>query len=161
MRACLHTLGLAWAALCLPLRTELARRVALLCDDTGAGAGAGAHAADRRRATERLELLRRQVEATALKAARMVAQCVREAPSLAFLTQLRSENLERWVEVLRDARAEEDGGEGISREDRERDLRWCASSFSPKWLSRSRLTDDSSRTHQAPWRAQDDGLVLD
>ncbi|GAA5842867.1 hypothetical protein JCM9279_004013 [Rhodotorula babjevae] len=131
MRACLHTLGLAWAALILPVHTELRRRLAALRDDEGfppAAASAGAaqaQASERRRAIERLEVLQRQVGATALKAARMVAQCVHEAPSLAFLTQLRSEYLERWVEVLREARTEEDGGgEGISREQKERDLSW-------------------------------------
>ncbi|KPV73137.1 uncharacterized protein RHOBADRAFT_55358 [Rhodotorula graminis WP1] len=131
MRACLHTLGLAWAALSLPVHTELRRRLAALRDEDGfppaaASAGAAAtQASERRRAIERLEVLQRQVGATALKAARMVAQCVHEAPSLAFLTQLRSEYLERWVEVLREARTEEDGGgEGISREQKERDLSW-------------------------------------
>ncbi|BGP51946.1 hypothetical protein JCM10450v2_007906 [Rhodotorula kratochvilovae] len=126
MRACLHTLGLAWAALSLPVHTELARRLAALREEdalppTGAGA---AQAAERRRTRERLELLQRQVGATALKAARMVAQCVHEAPSLAFLTQLQSENLEKWVKVLRDARVEEDGGEGITHEEKESSLRW-------------------------------------
>ncbi|GAA5895497.1 hypothetical protein JCM8208_005248 [Rhodotorula glutinis] len=134
MRACLHTLGLAWAALCLPVHTELRRRLAALRDDdegfppaaASAGAAAAAtQAGERRRAIERLEVLERQVGATALKAARMVAQCVHEAPSLAFLTQLRSEYLEKWVEVLREARTEEEGGgEGISREQKERDLSW-------------------------------------
>lgn len=143
MRACLHTLGLAWAALSLPVHTELRRRLAALRDEDGfppaaASAGAAAtQAGERRRAVERLEVLQRQVGATALKAARMVAQCVHEAPSLAFLTQLRSEYLERWVEVLCEARTEEDGGgEGISREQKERDLSWCvpflSSSVSPR-----------------------------
>ncbi|GAA6048800.1 hypothetical protein JCM3770_003627 [Rhodotorula araucariae] len=130
MRACLHTLGLAWAALSLPVYNELARRLAALRGDEDAPGPVAASAnavaaAERRRTRERLELLQRQVSGTAVKAARIVAQCVHEAPSLAFLTQLQSENLDRWVEVLLDAQVSEDGGgEGITHEEKETSLRW-------------------------------------
>jgi len=52
----------------------------------------------------------------------MVAQTVREAPSLAFLTHLQSENLDKWCELLIETRVEEDGGQGITREERRDDL---------------------------------------
>ncbi|GJN94038.1 hypothetical protein Rhopal_007101-T1 [Rhodotorula paludigena] len=127
MKACLHTLGLAWAALILPVHTELTRRVSDLREPLSPqhGATTAAHRApERRRTLERLELLLRQVEQTALKAARMVAQCVKEAPSLAFLTFLQQEHLDKWIEVLKGARTVEEGGEGFTQDQKENDLRW-------------------------------------
>ncbi|GAA5834363.1 hypothetical protein JCM11251_007969 [Rhodosporidiobolus azoricus] len=123
MRACLYTLSLAWSSLSLPVYTELSRRVSdLRAPPPGA---LPSHAvAERQRLLQRLELLQRQVHGTVLKGARMVAQCVHEAPSLAFLTHLQSENLEKWVRVLLEAKVVEDGGEGITREEREGDLKW-------------------------------------
>ncbi|GAA5982447.1 hypothetical protein JCM10908_006652 [Rhodotorula pacifica] len=126
MRACLHTLGLAWSSLSLPVYLELKRRISELRNPQHLSeAEQQPHLqADRQRTLERLELLFRQVGQTTLKAARLVAQCVHEAPSLAFLTQLQSENLDKWVEILRSARTVEEGGEGITRAERESDLRW-------------------------------------
>ena len=74
------------------------------------------------RTLSRLRLLLDQVRSTTLKAARMVAQTVREAPSLAFLTHLQSENLDKWAELLIETRVVEDGGQGITREERRSDL---------------------------------------
>lgn len=126
MRACLHTLGLAWSSLSLPVYLELKRRLADLRAPPPANSEPPPHlVADRLRTLERLELLSRQASRMALKAARLVAQCVHEAPSLAFLTQLQSENLDKWVEVLRSARTVEEGGEGITRAEKERGLSWC------------------------------------
>ncbi|GAA5891855.1 hypothetical protein JCM6882_007384 [Rhodosporidiobolus microsporus] len=123
MRACLYTLSLAWSSLSLPVYTELSRRTSEL--RTPAPVALLSHAvAERQRLLQRLELLQRQVHGTVLKGARMVAQCVHEAPSLAFLTHLQSENLEKWVRVLVEAKVVEEGGEGITREEREGDLRW-------------------------------------
>ncbi|GAA6017858.1 hypothetical protein JCM10207_003478 [Rhodosporidiobolus poonsookiae] len=123
MQACLYTLSLAWSSLSLPVYTELSRRLSLL--RAPPPAALPPHAlADRQRLIARLTLLQDQVHGTTLKAARMVAQCVHEAPSLAFLTHLQSENLEKWVAVLVEARTVEEGGEGITREEREEDLRW-------------------------------------
>ncbi|BGP54353.1 hypothetical protein JCM8202v2_001930 [Rhodotorula sphaerocarpa] len=125
MRACLHTLGLAWSSLSLPVYLELKRRLADLRAPPPANSEPPPHlVADRLRTLERLELLSRQASRMALKAARLVAQCVHEAPSLAFLTQLQSENLDKWVEVLRSARTVEEGGEGITRAEKERGLSW-------------------------------------
>ncbi|KAG0654821.1 hypothetical protein C6P46_001378 [Rhodotorula mucilaginosa] len=126
MRACLHTLGLAWSSLSLPVYLELKRRISELRNPPHLNsADQQPHLqADRQRTLERLDLLFRQVGQTTLKAARLVAQCVHEAPSLAFLTQLQSENLDKWVEILRSARTVEEGGEGITRAERESDLRW-------------------------------------
>ncbi|GAA6039556.1 hypothetical protein JCM8097_008389 [Rhodosporidiobolus ruineniae] len=123
MRACLYTLSLAWSSLSLPVYSELSRRIADLRQPPPAALPSHA-LADRKRLLERLILLQSQVHSTVLKGARMVAQCVHEAPSLAFLTHLQSENLEKWVQVLREARTVEEGGEGITAEEKESDLRW-------------------------------------
>lgn len=124
MRACLHTLGLAWSSLSLPVHLELNRRIAELRDPPPDHQSASHLQPSRKRTLERLELLRKQVEQVTLKAARMVAQCVHEAPSLAFLVQLSGENLDKWVKVLVDAKTVEEGGAGITKEEREQDLRW-------------------------------------
>ncbi|BGP35609.1 hypothetical protein JCM10296v2_007450 [Rhodotorula toruloides] len=124
MRACLHTLGLAWSSLSLPVHLELNRRIAELRDPPPDRQSASHLQPSRKRTLERLELLRKQVEQVALKAARMVAQCVHEAPSLAFLVQLSGENLNKWVKVLVDAKTVEEGGAGVTKEERETDLRW-------------------------------------
>ncbi|BGP03719.1 hypothetical protein NBRC10513v2_007452 [Rhodotorula toruloides] len=129
MRACLHTLGLAWSSLSLPVHLELNRRIAELRDPPPDHQSASHLQPSRKRTLERLELLRKQVEQVTLKAARMVAQCVHEAPSLAFLVQLSGENLDKWVKVLVDAKTVEDGGAGITKEERERDLRWILQSL--------------------------------
>ncbi|GAA5894986.1 hypothetical protein JCM5296_000931 [Sporobolomyces johnsonii] len=132
MRACLYTLSLAWAGLSLPVYTDLQRRVeqleaslAAASDPNDAAGRLPLHSLpSAQRALERLKLLLAQVHVTCLKGARMVAQCVREAPSLAFLTHLQSENLEKWVRVLLEAKGTEDGGEGITGEERRNDLVW-------------------------------------
>ena len=118
MAACLYTLQLAWSSLCLPLYLDLKRRVAEL------GQGTAASAAERRRTQERVELLLKQMHQTTLKAARMVAQSVKNAPSLAFLTHLTQERLGIWAEILLQAKTVEEGGEGITEEEKNSDLCW-------------------------------------
>ncbi|GAA5966252.1 hypothetical protein JCM3765_002573 [Sporobolomyces pararoseus] len=121
MRACLYTLSLAWCGLSLPLYIDLKRRVRALeqpSNDQPALYSLPSH----QRTLSRLRLLLDQVRSTTLKAARMVAQTVREAPSLAFLTHLQSENLDKWCELLIETRVVEDGGQGITREERRNDL---------------------------------------
>ncbi|GAA5940190.1 Zn(II)2Cys6 transcription factor domain-containing protein [Sporobolomyces koalae] len=121
MRACLYTLSLAWCGLSLPLYTDLKRRVRSLEHPTEDHIPRHSQPSQQR-ALSRLRLLREQVRSTTVKAARMVAQTVREAPSLAFLTHLQSENLDKWCELLIETRVVEEGGEGISREERRNDL---------------------------------------
>lgn len=123
MAACLYTLQLAWSSLCLPLYLDLKRRVGELSQ------GTAATAAERRRTQERVELLLKQMHQTTLRAARMVAQSVKNAPSLAFLTHLTQERLGTWAEVLMEAKTVEEGGEGITREEKEEDLKWCVCFF--------------------------------
>jgi hypothetical protein len=82
-------------------------------------------AAERRRGQERFELLLNQVYPTTLRGARIVARCVNEAPSLAFLTHLQQERLEIWVPILMEARVVENGGEGITRKEKITELGWC------------------------------------
>jgi len=121
VRACLYTLSLAWCGLSLPLYTDLKRRVHNLehpSDDNPAAYTLPSH----QRSLSRLRLLLEQVRSITLKAARMVAQTVREAPSLAFLTHLQSENLDKWCDLLIETRVEEDGGQGLTREERRDDL---------------------------------------
>lgn len=121
VRACLYTLSLAWCGLSLPLYIDLKRRVRALeqpSNDQPALYSLPSH----QRTLSRLRLLLDQVRSTTLKAARMVAQTVREAPSLAFLTHLQSENLDKWCELLIETRVVEDGGQGITREERRNDL---------------------------------------
>ncbi|GAA5875078.1 hypothetical protein JCM8547_005406 [Rhodosporidiobolus lusitaniae] len=123
MSACLYTLSLAWSSLSLPVYTELTRRIdELLLPPPDA---LPAHAVnERKRLLERLQLLKQQLHSTVLKGARMVAQTVHEAPSLAFLTHLQSERLGDWCRILVEAVPVEEGGEGITAEERESDLRW-------------------------------------
>jgi hypothetical protein len=134
MKSCLYTLSLAWSALSLPVYSELTRRLTELRQPPPAALPAHA-LAERHRLTERLSLLLRQVHASVLKGGRMVAQCVHEAPSLAFLCYLQSENLESWAGLLVEAGTVEMGviganGEGYTKEEKERDLRWCVFLFS-------------------------------
>ncbi|GAA6012319.1 hypothetical protein JCM11491_007091 [Sporobolomyces phaffii] len=121
MRACLYTLSLAWCGLSLPLYIDLKRRVRALEQPSDDSAALHSHPS-RQRTLARLRLLLEQVRSTTLKAARMVAQTVREAPSLAFLTHLQSENLDKWCELLIETRVVEDGGQGITRAERRSDL---------------------------------------
>ncbi|GAA5837930.1 hypothetical protein JCM3766R1_001522 [Sporobolomyces carnicolor] len=121
MRACLYTLSLAWCGLSLPLFVDLRRRVRAL-EQSPMEQPALHSVPSHQRTLSRLRLLLDQVRSTTLKAARMVAQTVREAPSLAFLTHLQSENLDKWAELLIETRVVEDGGQGITREERRSDL---------------------------------------
>ncbi|KAM0753729.1 hypothetical protein T439DRAFT_322619 [Meredithblackwellia eburnea MCA 4105] len=118
MRACIHTLQLAWCSLSLPIYTDLKRRIEAL------KTGPQASMAERRRTRERLEILLQQVYRATIKAARMVAACVHGAPSLTFLTHLHQERLESWIEILLDAKTIEDGGEGITFAEKMSDLQW-------------------------------------
>ncbi|BGP20369.1 hypothetical protein JCM10213_002320 [Rhodosporidiobolus nylandii] len=123
MRACLYTLSIAWSSLCLPVWVELSRRISSLREPPPTALPA--HAVnERHRLLERLTLLQQQMHGNVLKAARMFAQTVQEAPSLAFLTHLQSESYKEWVEILIQAVPVEEGGSGITREEREGDLRW-------------------------------------
>ncbi|GAA5993118.1 hypothetical protein JCM11641_003822 [Rhodosporidiobolus odoratus] len=127
MQACLYTLSIAWSSLTLPPYLELSRRLTLL--RAPPPPSLPPHALQSRtRLLSRLTLLHSQMHLNVLKAARMVAQSVREAPSLAFGVNLRGEGpLGEWVRVLVEARTveEEGGGEGgITREEKENDLRW-------------------------------------
>ncbi|KAK4700205.1 hypothetical protein P7C70_g6042, partial [Phenoliferia sp. Uapishka_3] len=134
MRACIYTLQLAWSSLSLPVYTDLRRRIALL------KTGPPSTSADRRRTRERLELLLQQVYRTTIKGARMVASCVHGAPSLAFLTHLHQERLESWIEILLESRAVEDGGEGITRAEKQSDLQWMldgVKNMSWSWTDKS------------------------
>ncbi|GAA5904462.1 uncharacterized protein JCM6883_006499 [Sporobolomyces salmoneus] len=121
MRACLYTLSLAWCGLSLPLYIDLKRRVRAL-EQPSLDQPALHSLPSHQRTLSRLRLLLEQVRSTTLKAARMVAQTVREAPSLAFLTHLQSENLDKWCELLIETRVVEDGGQGLTREERRNDL---------------------------------------
>ncbi|GAA5878716.1 hypothetical protein JCM16303_007156 [Sporobolomyces ruberrimus] len=121
MRACLYTLSLAWCGLSLPLYIDLKRRVRAL-EQPSSDQTPHHSLPSHQRTLSRLRLLLDQVQGTTLKAARMVAQTVREAPSLAFLTHLQSENLDKWCELLIETRVVEDGGQGITREERRNDL---------------------------------------
>ncbi|GAA5819949.1 hypothetical protein JCM10212_001557 [Sporobolomyces blumeae] len=123
MRACLYTLSLAWAGLSLPLYLDLKRRVAVL-ENPPSDPPPAHTVASQQRTLDRLHLLVDQVHAVTLKAARMVAQCVHEAPSLAFLTHLQSENLEKWSRVLIEAPLARDGRHGLAPEERRSDLTW-------------------------------------
>ena len=117
MRACLYTLQLAWSGLSLPLYADLTRRAGDLRHGSSATIG------ERRRARERIEVLLNQVHAVTLKGARMVATCVKEAPSLAFQVFLQGENLNAWAAVLREAKTVEQGGSGITAEEKMHDLK--------------------------------------
>lgn len=110
---------LQWCSLVLPLYLDLKRRVGEL------GEGPEAIATQRRRTRERVELLLRQVHLETVKAARIVAESVRKAPSLAFLTHLTQERLGSWVEILMQAQTEEEGGNsGLTRADKASSLAW-------------------------------------
>lgn len=119
MKACLYTLQLGWSSLSLPVYLDLKRRIEVL------KVGSPDTAAERRRGQERFELLLNQVYPTTLRGARIVARCVNEAPSLAFLTHLQQERLEIWVPILMEARVVENGGEGITRKEKITELGWC------------------------------------
>lgn len=117
MRACLYTLTLAWSGLSLPLYVDLSRRAADLRHGSAATVG------ERRRARERIEVLLKQVHAVTLKGARMVASAVKGAPSLAFQVFLQGEQLTAWSHVIREAKTTEQGGVGITAEEKMNDLR--------------------------------------
>ncbi|KAI5480883.1 Zn(2)-C6 fungal-type transcription factor [Pseudohyphozyma bogoriensis] len=138
MKACLHALSLGWAALSLPMYTDLKRRIEELKTGTQASMG------ERRRTRERLELLLQQAHRTALKGARMGASCVHGAPSLAYLSHLHLEKLGSWIEILMEAVPEEDGGEGITKAEKIRELKWMEAglkSMAWSWCSNEKLVD--------------------
>lgn len=123
MKACLYTLTLAWSSLTLPVYLDLKRRIEQI------KLGPPATLAERRRGMERYEVLLAQVYRTTLMGARMVAKCVHQAPSLAFLTHLQQERLEIWVPILIESKTIEDGGEGITRREKITELGWCVLSL--------------------------------
>ncbi|KAK4051509.1 hypothetical protein OIO90_004723 [Microbotryomycetes sp. JL221] len=99
---------------------------------------------DKRRTLERCRLLLDQIHATTLKAARIVAESVRNAPSLAFLTHLTQERLSSWVDILKDAPVKDGIGDlttGLTREEKERNLIWMLDGFKTMGWS---WTDDEA-----------------
>lgn len=120
MKACLYTLQLGWSSLSLPVYLDLQRRI------EGLKVGTLDTAVERRREQERFETLLEQVYQMTLRGARIVARCVHDAPSLAFLTHLQQERVEIWVPILMEARVVENGGEGITRREKITELGWFA-----------------------------------
>ncbi|BGP16814.1 hypothetical protein JCM10213v2_004819 [Rhodosporidiobolus nylandii] len=70
-----------------------------------------------------------------LHAIRLVAMFFAEPPSLPFLTGSPVGPLREWVAVLLDARTVEEGGKGITREEKIRDLRGLASGLKQRGYS--------------------------
>lgn len=116
--------------------------------------------AERRRTRERYEVLLKQMYQTTLKGARMVAQCVRGAPSLAFLTHLQEERLGSWIEILMEAKTREEGGEGITREEKLTELSWCVRPYRCSYAradGESRMLDGLKKMG---WSWSDDELLV-
>jgi hypothetical protein len=123
--ACRYLCNLTWASLVLPLHLELRRRIAQY--DAAPNAGNGRTRTEGRWARERhATLLREASKRVGIRAACVVAERVKDVPSLAWLAPpVMPLQLGEWAEVLMSAVPVEEGGESVGRAEKMNRLDSC------------------------------------